>query len=88
MTELTTVIQGSAIINSVFAMLYAIGKWLASRLQDSKCKSTNACFQCESNLTHLKTIRQTNDLQLEQLRALAKQIKDMKNESQSIISLN
>ena len=86
--DLNTVMQGSAIINSVFALLYALGKWLASRLQDSRCKSDNPCFQCESNLTHLKTIRQTNDLQLEQLRILAKQIKGMKNESQSIISLN
>lgn len=88
MTVLSSVIQGSAIVNSIFALLYGIGKWISSRLQDSKCKSNNSCFQCESNLTHLQTIRQTNDLQLVQLENLAKEIKELKKESQSFISLN
>ena len=88
MSDLQTVMQGSVIINSIFAVLYGIGKFIASRLQDSKCKSNNTCFQCESNLTHLQTIRQTNDLQLEEIRNLAKQLNDMKKENQSFISLN
>ena len=85
---LTAVIKGSAIINSVFAIIYALGKWLASRLQDSKCKSDNNCFQCESSLSHLKTIRETNDLQLEQIRNVILEIKELKNQSQTVIEID
>ena len=91
MSELSTVMQGSAIVNGVFAILYAVGRWIASRLQDSKCQSHNSCFQCESNLSHLQTIRETNQEQLGHLSELLKEIKELKTEkqiSETIISLN
>ena len=85
---LNAVIQGGAIVNGIFAIIYALGTWLASRLQDSKCKSDNSCFTCESNLSHLKTIRETNDIQIEQLKNVIIEIRDLKKESQSIIEID
>ena len=88
MTELSAVIQGSAIVNGIFALLWGIGKFLSKRLEDSKCSSSNFCFTCESNLKHLKTIRETNEVQLEHLKDLMDQMKVLKKESNSIITLN
>ena len=84
---LSKVVQGGAIVNGIFAILYAVGKWLATRLEDSKCQSDTGCFKCTSQLSHLKTIRATNETQLKHLVELQKQLKDMSRESETVISL-
>ena len=70
MDGLKTIIAGSAITNAIFALLWGLGRWLATIINVSKCESDNSCFHCETALTHLETIRETNVVQLERLKDL------------------
>ena len=86
--DVKTIVAGSAISNAIFAMLYALGRWLATRLRSSKCEGHSGCLDCETQLTELQTIRETNMVQLEKLRELQNHILDMKKESLEVITLD
>ena len=86
--DVKTIVAGSAISNAIFAMLYALGRWLATRLRSSKCEGHSGCLDCETQLTELQTIRNTNQLQLEKLRDLQNHILDLKKDSMEIIKLD
>ena len=86
--NIKTIIAGSAITNGIFALLWGIGKWLSTRLRSSKCEGHSGCLDCESQLTTLQTIRDTNQIQLEKLRDLQAHIMEMRKDSLEVISLN
>ena len=85
--NIKTIIAGSAISNAIFGILYAIGKWLSIRLRSSKCEGHSGCLECESQLTELKTIRMTNEIQLEKLRDLQSHIRALGKDSMKVLSL-
>ena len=86
--SIQTIIAGSAISNAIFGIIYAIGKWLSTRLRSSKCEGHSGCLECETQLTELQTIRETNQVQLEKLRDLQNHILEMKKDSLEIVTLD
>ena len=85
--NLKTIVAGSAITNAIFAMLWGIGKWLSTRLRSSKCQGHSGCLDCETQLTELQTIRETNEVQLEKLRELQNHLMEMRKDSLEIITV-
>jgi len=85
--NLKTIVAGSAITNAIFGLLYALGKWLSTRLRSSKCQGHSGCLDCETQLTELQTIREVNQVQLEKLRELQNHLMEMRKDSLEIINV-
>ena len=52
----TSNLVGSSIANVIFAMLFFVGAWLKTRLNQSKCASNCYCFECETSLQELQSL--------------------------------
>ena len=67
-------LTSGVIANSIFVALYAIGRWLQSRLQNSDCDMNCGCLSCHSELSELHSIKehihQTQRLQSGMLRKI------------------
>ena len=52
----TSNLVGSGLANAVFAMIFFVGAWLKTRLNQSKCASNCYCFECETSLQELQSL--------------------------------
>ena len=66
---------GSSSANVLFAMLFFVGAWLKTRLNNSKCAGNCYCFQCESSLKELEQkLHHTQTAQKEMLEHIIKRL--------------
>ena len=66
---------GSSSANGLFAILFFIGAWLKTRLNNSKCAGNCYCFECESSLKELdKKLSHTQTAQKEMLQHIIKRL--------------
>ena len=70
---------GSGLVaNGVFVILFAVGKWIQSRLQNSDCHLDCGWLSCDSSLSelnHIKThLTETQRYQAGMLQKIIKQI--------------
>ena len=66
---------GSSSANVMFAMLFFIGAWLKTRLNNSKCAGDCYCFTCESSLKELEEkLHRTQTTQKEMLQHIIKRL--------------
>ena len=66
---------GSSSANMVFAILFFVGAWLKTRLNNSKCAGNCYCFQCESSLKELEqNLHRTQTAQKEMLKHIIRRL--------------
>ena len=66
---------GSSTANGLFAILFFIGAWLKTRLNNSKCAGNCYCFECESSLKELdEKLHKTQTTQKEMLQHIIKRL--------------
>ena len=57
MTEFSENIASGSVANLIFMVIFGVGAWIKSRLQQSNCKMDCGCLTCDSSLVELKTIK-------------------------------
>jgi len=76
---------GSSTANMLFAVLFFIGAWVKTRLNNSRCAGNCYCFECESSLKELETkLVHTQSTQHGLLREIVTHIRKKEGESDSL----
>ena len=66
---------GSSSANGLFAILFFVGAWLKTRLNNSKCAGNCYCFECESSLKELdEKLHKTQTTQKEMLEHIIRRL--------------
>ena len=58
MNEFSENIASGSVANLIFMVIFGVGAWIKSRLQQSNCKMDCGCLSCDSSLVELQTIKE------------------------------